>query len=491
MPFSDLNQIRLLLDQVADALVNEKGFIPSFSESNIAEIQTKLLKLQFHPCDLTHLFWISIDNLTSQDLDQITFAEQLDNGKYRLFVGISDVDETLPFNSAVDLIARNNTTTIYTPFKIYPMIPPNLCYDQTSLLQNQKRNAIVMKMIIEKDGRFKIEEILLATVENKAKLVYEQVAEWIEKKIPLPNITSTQDLVESQITLQNEIALKIHDFRKKNGALSFFTIQGEPFFEKGIPKGIQEKKQTVAHKIIENLMIATNVCVTQFFIKAKLPILRRVVKTPKRWNKIVEIANRFGYRLPDKPNSRSLQKFLIERKKIDPDHFPDLSLSIIKLIGRGEYIMAKPDDKSIGHFDLALVDYAHTTAPNRRYPDLMMQRLLKNYLLKSNLIFDFSLMSEIAINCTKKEESASKIERRLFKSFAAYILSSEIGRQFQAIVTGSSEEATWVRLKELPVEGKLIKGYESCDVGDSISVILSSVDIEKGFIDFLKQKEQQ
>lgn len=484
-----IEQIKEILDQVANSLVYEKGFIPEFPESSLVEIE------KTHPktpaIDLQNYFWISIDNLHSQDLDQITYIEKVEKNKYRLFVAISDVDEMIPFNSSIDVIARNNTTSIYTPFKIFPMLPPKYSYDLTSLLPNKERSAIVSEILIDEEGSFKLEKIVLAKVKNHAKLVYEQVSSWIDEKIEIPNFFGDRKKLLEQISWHHEVAKKIEAYRNKKGALNFLLAQGEPIIEEGIPLGIREKKQTTAHKIIENLMIASNVCTTKFFMNAKLPVIRRVVKTPKRWEKIVEIARLKGFKLPSKPDQKSLQKFLTHQQKIDPVHFHDLSLTIIKLIGRGEYILSKAGEKGIGHFDLALIDYAHTTAPNRRYPDLMMQRMLKQVLSDSSCEFENSFLIEVAQNCTNKEEAADKIERHLFKSFAAFVLSSQINRQFEAIVTGYSNTGTWVRLIELPVEGKLIKGFDNVDVGDHLSVKLCQVDIPKGFIDFCKVGEKK
>lgn len=482
---SDLSEIKSLLEQVATDSVVEKGFIPEFSKESLLEISSPAEASNIK--DMSHLFWISIDNVESQDLDQITYVEKCKNSSYRLYVAIADVDHHIPFESEVDLVARNNTTTIYTPFKIFPMLPAEFCYDKTSLLPHKQRNAIITQIAIHDDGSFKLEEVYQAKVENKAKLNYPSVTEFLDHGTDISNLKETKKNVYDQLLLHDEIGKKIHAYRHRKGALIFSPMQGEAIFERGIPVGIQQKKQTTGHKVIENLMIAANVCMTHFFINAKLPIIRRVVKTPKRWGRIVEIANKHNFKISKKPDTKSLQEFLIHEKKKDPLHFPDLSLTIIKLIGRGEYVLSQPGEKAIGHFDLALIDYAHTTAPNRRYPDLMMQRLLKNELNNKGVNFQVAILHEIANNCSEKEEAASKIERHLFKSFAAFILSKKIGENFQAIVTGVSESGTWIRLNEIPVEGKLIKGFEDVDVGDYITVHLCSVDIPRGFIDFCKK----
>lgn len=490
MPFSNPKEIKHLFDEVANTLVGEKGFIPTFNEEDI----NNLPKIDSFPDiplkDLTHLFWISIDNFDSRDLDQITYAEKIDDKTSRIFCGIADVDHFIPFDSKIDLVSRNNTTSIYTPFKIFPMIPGKFCYDLSSLVPNQDRRAVVIQFIVDETGRMQLEEIYLALVRNKAKLIYEQVSNWLDNQVKIPNIECDESILYKQITFQNSISKKIFNWREKKGALNFSVAQGETIIEKGIPIGIKEKKQTTAHKIIENLMIATNVCVAQFMIHKQLPLIRRIVKTPKRWDRIIDLAKEKDYTLPDQPDAKSLQKFLYEQEKKDPIHFPDLSLSIIKLIGRGEYVLALPHQKSIGHFDLALIDYSHSTAPNRRYPDLMMQRLIKCSLSGISIPYSVETLEKIAANCTAKEEAAAKIERHLYKSFAALILSQEIGKVFPAIVTGKSESGTWIRLKDLPVEGKLVSGFEKYDVGDPINAQLKHVDIEKGYIDFEKMRKK-
>lgn len=399
-------------------------------------------------------------------------------------VAIADVDSLIPFQSEINQVAQNNTTSVYTPFKIFPMLPPSFSYDLSSLLQDKRRPAVVTSLTVDQHGNFELESIQLALVQNKAKLVYEDVSHFLDEKSDLKLFSSDQALAKKQLTIQFEIAKRIYKHREKEGALKFETAQGEPVFDNNIPIGIKPKIQLSGHILIENIMIAANVIMTRFFIQNNLPIIRRIVKQPKRWPRIVQLAKEKNFKLSDNPDVKNLQKFLIEQRQKDPIHFPDLSLAIIKLIGRGEYILSKPGEKSIGHFDLALIDYAHTTAPNRRYPDLMMQRILKTFLLKKKEHFSYSLLENIAANCTSKEDAASKIERHLFKSFAALILREDIGRKFSAIVTGINDQGTWIRLTEIPVEGKLMSDKALVDVGDHLTVTLVHVDIEKGHIDF-------
>ena len=481
MPLST-SELKEILDSVANALLHERGFIPSFPQSAIHEIQS--LTKPRRSIDCTNRFWISIDNQHSQDLDQITSIEPLDHHRYRLYVAISDVASFIPIDSEVDQIARHNTSSIYTPFKIFPMLPEKYAYGLTSLLPHEVRSAVVSEIIIESDGSYQLDQIYLADVKNHAKLVYEEVSAWIDSGYQLTGSAWQTDQVHNQLKLHHQVAQKIAKYRMKKGALNFLLVQGEVIVEEGLPLGIREKTQTTGHAIIENIMIASNVCTTKYFLHHQLPVLLRVVKTPKRWEKIVEIAAEKGFKLPKKPDQKSLQNFLTHQQKVDPVHFHDLSLTVIKLIGRGEYVLSHPKKVNPGHFDLALIDYAHTTAPNRRYPDLMMQRILYSHLFTDQVRPPTSVLLDVARNCTQQEEAKDKIERHLYKSFAAHVLSGEIHRSFKAIVTGSGEKGTWVRLLELPVEGKLIKGYETVDIGDHLIVRLCHVDIAKGFIDF-------
>ncbi len=470
--------IRNHLIEIATDLMKKKGFVVDFPEFSISETAENF---SLPITDLTHLNWISIDNEDSKDLDQLTTVKKLSTG-YHLFIAIADVTDFIPFESVIDQIARQNTTTVYTALKNFLMIPELFCYDKTSLLLNQVRKSYVVEMIVSEQGHFHLNGVYRAYVKNQARLVYEHVSDWIEgnRSFSFPKV------IEEQIVIQNEMAKKIHEKRKKEGALLFKTLEGTCHFdEKTQFLLIQEKKQTVAHEIIENIMIATNVSLTHLLIEKKIPFIRRIVKKPKRWSRIVEIAKESGHELPSDPNRKALQSFLIEQKKRDPQHFPDLSLAVIKLIGRGEYDFSPPGEKSWGHFDLGFVDYAHTTAPNRRYADLTMQRLIKSMIepIEPNPL-DHKILKMIAIQCTLKEADSKKIERHLYKSFAGYFLMDRIGETFEAIVTGFSEKGTWIRLKTVPIEGRLIEFKQSFDVKDHLKVKLVSVDIDRGFIDF-------
>ncbi|EFB41074.1 RNB domain-containing ribonuclease [Parachlamydia acanthamoebae] len=472
------------LDQVAHQVMLDHGFIPDFSPPVLNELDH--IKEAPAPLpsykDLRHLLWISIDNIDSKDLDQLTYAEPMQNGKtHRLYVAVADVSGTVQKESLIDLQAQNNTTSIYTPSVIFPMLHPKLSTDITSLNPQVDRNAVVVEMEIDEAGKFELLDVYLANVHNHQKLAYPTVSEWLEHGKPLQSVSPE---VHEQLKLQDLISNKIQQFREQLGTLNFDTIEVKPILENHIPVALSKVVSDRGHTLIENCMIAANSCLSKYLISQKVPILKRIVKKPQRWEKIVEIAKIHDVSLPHEPNAKALQNFLLQQQKQDPLRFPDLSLTIIKLIGRGEYVPSYPGNEAPGHFDLALEDYAHTTAPNRRYPDLIMQRLLKSFLQKQNPSYSDAELQTLAQHCTKKEEDANKVERHLKKSAAAMILKNQIGQIYSAIVTGASSKGTWVRLLDPPVEGKLVSGFKHLDVGDTIEVELLQVDVAQGYIDF-------
>lgn len=431
--------------------------------------------------DKRDLLWVSIDNSDSRDLDQLTYADTLSSGKSRIYIAVADVDALVKNGSALDLAARHNTTSVYTPGKVFPMLPPKLSNDLTSLNPDVERRAIVIEMEVDQTGRFELHSLYPALVRNKSKLVYETVAEWLENGKKLPGVSEE---IHQQLTLQDEIAQRIRAFREKEGALGFETVELQAVMIAKIAVHLEPRQVNRAHRLIENYMIAANVGATRFLKGNNLPVLQRVVRKPKRWPRIVVLAKSLGDHLPPKPDVRALRDFLVRQQEKHPHHFHDLSLSIIKLIGKGEYVVGMPGKKSIGHFDLALHDYAHTTAPNRRYPDLIMQRLLKSQLFQEPLPYKSRELIRLAQHCTEKEDDATKVERRMIKCAAAMVMKDQIGQRFPALVTGARRKGIWVRLYDPPIEGKVVKGCGALDVGDMIEVELLKVDIRKGFIDF-------
>ena len=436
--------------------------------------------------DLRHLLWASIDNDDSRDLDQLTVVEGQEGGNVKILVAIADVDSVVKDGSAIDDHARNNTTSVYTAAEIFPMLPEKVSTDITSLNLNEDRLAIVVEMLIGTDGAIQESAIFKSWVRNHAKLAYNQVAAWLEKKGDIPaEISAVQGLAEN-LLLQDRAAQSLKNLRHLNGALSLETIEAKPVFDGDQVRDLEIEEKNRAKEIIEDFMIAANGVTARYLSDKKFPSIRRVVLTPKRWERIVEIAADHKFKLPEIPNSKALEEFLVKQKGVDPLRFPDLSLAVIKLLGAGEYIAELPDGNVPGHFGLAVKDYAHSTAPNWRYPDLLTQRLLKAALEGMPVPYSKDELDVLAAHCTQAEDAANKVERQVGKSAAALLLELRIGEQFDSIVTGASEKGTWVRLLSVPVEGKVVQGFDGMDVGEQVRVQLILVDVEKGFIDFRK-----
>lgn len=473
---------KVTLEEIAREAMIERGFLPAFPQEALQQLEAIQAPAPLHGPfrDMRKLLWISIDNEDSRDLDQLTYAEE-----DRIYVAVADVDALVKKGSPIDHAAAHNTTSVYTPTQVFPMLPLKLSTNLTSLNEKSDRCAIVIELKIEADGRFELQDIYHAAVRNQAKLNYPCVGAWLEHiicKNPIPPIAHLRE----QLLLQDRLAQQIHRYRNKRGALEFGEIQLQPVIVNGIPVGLEERGKNRAHLLIENYMIAANVAATRFLKNRRLPTLRRVVKTPKRWDRIVALAKDLGEELPGKPDPKALRQFLLKQQQTAPLQFPDLSLAIIKLLGRGEYVLGLPGKPSPGHFDLAEHEYTHATAPNRRFPDLIMQRLLKNALLHKGEAYPNEELAQLAAHCTQKEDDAAKVERRLMKCAAAVVLEKEVGRSFKAMVTGAAPKGTWVRLQTPPIEGKLIKGFEKVDVGDFIQVKLIHVDVRRGHIDFAR-----
>jgi exoribonuclease-2 len=430
------------------------------------------------------LLWASIDNDDSRDLDQLTVAEAISTDKVKILVAIADVDSFVKKGSAIDEHARHNTTSVYTAAEIFPMLPEKVSTDVTSLNFNQDRLSITVEMVVGAKGSLQESHIYSAWVRNHAKLAYNSVAAWLENKGTIPEaIVAVKGLAEN-LQLQDRITQSMKNFRHIHGALSLETIEAKPVFDGDQIRALEIQEKNRAKEIIEDFMIAANGVTARYLSASKFPSIRRVVRIPKRWDRIVEIAGEHKFRLPEIPDSKALEEFLVSEKAAHPIRFPDLSLAVVKLLGAGEYIAEPPDGNAPGHFGLAVRDYAHSTAPNRRYPDLLTQRLLKAALEGKPAPYGKDELDVLAAHCTEAEDAANKVERQVGKSAAALLLQSRIGEQFDSIVTGASEKGTWVRLLTVPVEGKLISGFDGIDVGDRIRVKLTSVDVQQGFIDF-------
>lgn len=479
------------LDALARQAMRERDLIPDFSQEiqkEAAALTSPVIPLQnISARDLRNLLWFSIDNDDSRDLDQLTHAESLPQGKSRIRIAVADVSFLVKQQTAIDTRAVHNTTSVYTPSEIFPMLPEKLSTNLTSLNPGEDRLSVIFEGTLSEQGDLQEYSVYLAYVHNYAQLAYDSVSDWLDEKSPPPeSIKKIPELVD-QIRLQDNIAQQLVKYRHENGALSLETIEPRPVVSKGTIVDLKETKITRSRKLIENFMIVANTISAKFSEANNIPLIRRVVTVPKRWDKIVGIASEHGEKLPNEPNSIALENFLVKRRQADPLSFPDLSLTIIKLLGKGEYRVTRPGKPAPGHFGLALRDYSHSTAPNRRYPDLITQRLLIAILDKQPLPYQYDELAELADHCTQKEDDAEKVERRMRKSAAALVLTPMIGEEFKAIVTGASEAGTWVRLLTPPVEGKLVKGATGVDVGDHVNVKLIHTDVLNGFIDFARK----
>ena len=425
--------------------------------------------------------WFSIDNDDTRDLDQLTMADT-ESADILVYVAIADVDALVPQESDIDRHAGHNTVSVYTPARIFPMLPERLSTGLTSLHEGEDRLAVVVEMPVKEDGSINsYGSIYRAAVRNKARLTYNPVAAWLEGHGPLP---AEAKGMEGQLRLQDEAAERLRLRRHERGALQFETLRSKPVVEGGRVRGIEEDRKNRAKELIEDFMLAANSATASFLEQRGYPSLRRLVRSPERWPRIMDIAARLGEKLPAEPRPADLSRFLERRRAADPEGYPELSLSVLKLLGSGEYTVDLPGQPAPGHFGLAADDYTHATAPNRRYPDLVTQRLVKAALAGRPAPYEASALEELARWCTRKEDDARRVERQVTKSAAALLLADRIGESFDAIVTGASEKGTWVRTCRYPVEGRLTRGHEDLDVGDRVRVRLVSVNVERGFIDF-------
>ncbi len=477
---------RAILQKLAHQAMLERGLLPDFSPQVLAELE----QIASQPPagdgpvrDLRQVLWASIDNDDSRDLDQLTVAEAMTADQVKVLVAVADVDALVRGGSAIDEYARHNTTSVYTAAQIFPMLPEKLSTDLTSLNFNEDRPAIVIEMVIGVDGALQDSAIYRARVRNHAKLAYHSVAAWLEGGSAPEAVTAVKGLAEN-LRLQHVVAQRMRQFRRMHGALSLETIEARPIFDGDQIRELAVDEKNCAKELIEDFMIAANGVTARYLTAKNFPSIRRVVRVPKRWERIVALAQEHGARLPDAPDSKALDEFLIRQKAADPLRFPDLSLSVIKLLGAGEYVAEQPDAPASGHFGLAVKDYSHSTAPNRRYTDLITQRLLKAALANRAVPYTFTELGVMAQHFTEQEDAANKVERQVGKSAAALLLEEKIGQKFDAIVTGAALKGTWVRLLSLAVEGKVVQGAEGLDVGERVRVQLVSVDVEHGFIDF-------
>jgi len=479
------------LQSAARQCMLEHGFQPDFPKSvqdEIHALQTNPRKVNAVPDvrDLSESLWSSIDNDTSRDLDQIEVAKEMDNGTVRIQIAIADVDVYVPAGSAIDKHAAEQTATIYTGVHNFSMLPEELSTGLTSLLEGQERLSVVYEFSVDADGCVSAHDIYRATVANRAQLAYAAVGAWLQTKKNAPPKVSASAELQKQLLLQNRVAQQLKKERYRRGALNLETIETHPLVVGNQLVDIETQHRSLASDLIEDFMIAANEVVAKSLEQAHFSSIRRVVKTPKRWDRIVELAAQFGTKLPGVPDSKALQDFLCERRTTDPEHFPDLSLAVIKLLGSGEYVLERDGESAQGHFGLAVQDYTHSTAPNRRYADLVTQRLLKAMLAKQKAPYSDDALAAIAQQCTKQENAARKVEREMGKRIAAVVMRNRIGQTFAAIVTGVNEHGSFVRTKNPHVEGMLVRGQKGVDVGDKINVTLARTDPEHGYIDFAR-----
>jgi exoribonuclease-2 len=474
------------LRTVARQAMIDAGFQPDYAPEMTAELRN----IGKHPetgaplKDLRNLLWSSIDNDDTRDLDQIEYAEQAPDGGWRLMIAIADVDAEVPKGSAIDAHAEQQTTTVYTGAVIFPMIPTELSAGATSLFADVDRKSVVIDMRVATGGTVTAADIYRAQVRNRAQLAYNSVGHWLDHgaAIPAP-VTAINDL-EGQLRLQATIAGTLRQTRVNNGALEIETVEARAVSQDGKVTAIEKTEKNTATDIIEDFMIAANGAVARFLEAHNVSCIRRIVRSPERWDRIVDLAKQFGKTLPAQPDPVALHDFMVERRQADPDRFPDLSLAIVKLLGPGEYILDQPGVEEPGHFGLAVQDYTHSTAPNRRFADLVTQRVVKAVLAGAPPPYTDDELSAIARNCTLREDAARKVERLVRKIAAAMLFSNRIGERFKAIVTGKKPSGTFVRVLDPPVEGMLVRGGAGVDVGDEIDVELLSTNPKRGFIDF-------
>ncbi len=466
----------------------QRGLLPDFSAEVIAQTNSiaHAAAAASDPSlkDLRRLLWASIDNDDSLDLDQLSVAEQLPDGAVKILVAIADVDAIVKKSSPIDDHARTNTTSVYTAAQIFPMLPEKLSTNLTSLADGMERLAIVIEFEVDADGAVGKSDIYRALVLNRAKLAYNSVAAWLDGTAPAPAPITKVPGLDDNLRLQDRVAQAMKARRHQHGALSLETIEARPVFDGDSLADLQADRKNRATELIEDFMIGANGVTARYLEQKGLPALRRVLRSPERWARIVELARDSGGNLPPRPDCRALQEFLEDRRRADPVRFPDLSLSVVKLLGRGEYVVDFPGQPVAGHFGLAVNDYTHSTAPNRRFPDLITQRLLKAALVGTPGPYSSDELNDLAGHCTDQEDNASKVERQVRKSAAALLLESHVGERFDAIVTGASTKGTWVRIDHPAAEGRVVKGFKGFDVGDHVIVDLLSTDVERGFVDF-------
>ncbi len=467
-----------------------RGFEPDYPKAALQELQNELASGVPESTlpdtqDLRGLLWSSIDNDTSRDLDQIEYAERLPDGRVRVRVGIADVSRLVPLDSALDRHAQHNTTSVYTGVATFMMLPEQLSAGLTSLLEGQDRSALVIEFTVNEHESVEESKVYPALVNNRAQLTYHAVGAWLDGQAAAEGKLANPDL-QAQLRLQHEIAGRLRRERARHGALNLEMEESTPVITDGHIVDLLPEKKNPASELIEDFMIAANGVVARFLSAHKFSSIRRIVRKPRRWDRIVALAAPLGTQLPAEPDAKALNDFLCEQRSKDPVHFPDLSLAVVKLMGPGEYVAEQPNDPPIGHFGLAVEDYTHSTAPNRRFTDLVTQRLLKAILRSQASPYSDTTLSDIATRCTLMGDAERKLERDMHKKIAAVVMSSRIGQQFDAVVTGVNSYGTFVRTLAPHVDGMLVQGQKGLDVGDRLQVKLVRTDPYRGYIDYAR-----
>ena len=486
---SESTDQRAILQRIARRAMAERGLLSDFSpeaQAQLAQMGAGSPAPDGQLRDLRQLPWASIDNDDSRDLDQLTVAQEAPGGGTKILVAIADVDALVRRDTAIDVHAHHNTTSIYTAAEIFPMLPERLSTDLTSLNDHADRSAIVVEMVIAADGTLGSSSVYRALVRNQAKLAYNSVAAWLDGTGPEPEPIGRVPGLADNLRTQDLVAQVLARLRHEHGALDLQTIEARAVFELDQLTSLEVDEKNRAKDIIEDFMIAANGVTARFLTTKGFASLRRVVRVPKRWDRIVALAASLGQTLPAEPDAKALGAFLVARRAADPLRFPDLSLSIVKLLGAGEYVAEVPGAPVPGHFGLAVRDYGHSTAPNRRFPDLVTQRLIKAALVSAPAPYSKDELTALAAQCTQREDDANKVERLVRKAAAALLMQNRKGERFDGIVTGASAKGTWVRVLQPPVEGRVVRGEQGLDVGDRVTVQLVDTDVERGYIDFAR-----
>lgn len=476
------------LKAIAHQAMVKYGFLPAFSQEVVSDAQKRANKPipgnNSEIADLRSLLWSSIDNSDSEDLDQIEYCESGRDGEIHVKVAIADVDFYIPRDVPSDLHARHNGTSVYTGIETFPMFPDTLSKGSSSLLPGPDHLVMVIEYTVKTDGNFRPGTIYQAVITNKAKLVYEEIGDWLEGKTRVPPGVSAIPGLSDQILLQHTAAQRLKKFRQHQGALELGTLEANALVSEDTVLDLVIQDQNMARCLIEEFMVAANGTTVAFLNEQGLPMIQRIVRKPRNWEGIRMTARQYREKLPREPDTRALARFLKKRREKDPERFPDLSLTIVKLIGPGEYVPFFPGEEPIGHFALAVTDYTHGTAPNRRYVDLVIQRIIKSTVRRDTLPYSSNELVELATWLTGREKGSKKVERFMQKAAAAVLLQSKVGEIFEGLITGASEKGTYVRIVSPPVEGRVLRGSKGLYVGQKVRVRLIHTDPYNGYIDF-------